>query len=175
MKRLLPIALLAGLMVIPAVSQARGRDDRRDNRHADYRDDRRRDDRRGDVRRASASRSDFREFQDARRDLAQLERLRRDYERAVRVRDLRTVRRIDQQILRIATVELRETQREAALERRRRDYRDARREQSKARLVRDVIQDYRRLQGRVDRRSLDAKRGMINELVDMARFEMRRG
>src|SRR5690606_15634127 len=97
------VALLAGLMLIPAVSQARGptRDDRRDNRHAVKRDDRR-----GDVRRASAVRADHREFQDARRDLAELERLRANYERAVRSRDLRTVRRIDQQILRIATVEL---------------------------------------------------------------------
>lgn len=172
MKRLLPVALLAALMVIPAVSQARGpsRDDRRDNRHAVKRDDRR-----GDVRRASARRSNYREFQDARRDLAQLQRLQRDYDRAVRSRDLRTVRRIDQQVLRMATVELRETERQAALERRRRDYRDARREQSKARLVRDVLQDYRRLQGRVDRRSLASKRDMIQELVDMARYELRHG
>ncbi|HLT31553.1 MAG TPA: hypothetical protein VK013_16065 [Myxococcaceae bacterium] len=172
MKRLLPVALLTALMVVPAVSQARGpqRDDRRDNRHAVKRDDRR-----GDVRRASAQRASYREFQDARRDLVQLERLRNEYERAVRIRDLRSVRRIDQQVLRIATVELRDTERQAALERRRRDYRDARREQSKARLVRDVLQDYRRLQGRVDRRSLDMKRGMIQELVDMARFELRHG
>lgn len=157
MKRLVPVTLLAALMLIPATSEARGPD------------------RRGDVRRASAVRaSSYREFQDARRDLAELQRLQKDYERAVRSHDNRTIRRIDQQILRIATVELRDSERQAALERRRRDYRDARREASKARLVRDVLQDYRRLDGRVDRRSLDAKRAMISELVDMARFELRR-
>lgn len=163
MKRLLSAALLAGLMVIPSVAEARGRDDRRGPPPSQ----------RGDVRHASA-RADYREFQDARRDLAQLERFLRSYDQSIRSRDHRNIRRIDEQVLRLATRELRDAERSAALDRRRRDYRDARREQVKARLVRDVLQDYRRLQGRVDRRSLDSKRAMIAELADMARFELRR-
>ncbi len=115
------------------------------------------------------------ELRDDYRDLKKLESLLHDYDREMSRPRRDRIQRLDDQVLHLVRRELKETKQEIRQDLRNGDRRDARAGQRVERHVRDVAEDYRRLKGRVDRRSLSQKRDMISELMRIARHEVRRG
>lgn len=115
------------------------------------------------------------EARDDYRDLRRLEQLLHDYQREMARPRRERISRLDDQVMHLVRRELKETKQEIRNDRYHGDYREAKAGKRMERQVREVAQDFRRLQGRIDRRSLAQKRDMIAELQRIARYELRRG